>query len=131
MTDVAFVALACGLIIGLGAIGACIVIGVMGVGGKDPGNEDNSAFREAMAAPAAWPEFKGNVAAVATAPFWAEELAAIDQKRAKVKQMGHLLKVKAIKECKKSNLLISSLNEQSLFNKPENTKVLVYQYENY
>ena len=26
----------------------------MGVGGKDPGSEDNLAFREAMAAPAAW-----------------------------------------------------------------------------
>ena len=30
MTNVAFVALACGLIIGLGAIGACIGIGIMG-----------------------------------------------------------------------------------------------------
>lgn len=30
MTNIAFVALACGLIIGLGAIGACIGIGVMG-----------------------------------------------------------------------------------------------------
>jgi F-type H+-transporting ATPase subunit c len=30
MTNLAFVALACGLIIGLGAIGACIGIGVMG-----------------------------------------------------------------------------------------------------
>lgn len=30
MTNVALVALACGLIIGLGAIGACIGIGVMG-----------------------------------------------------------------------------------------------------
>ncbi len=30
MTNVAFVALACGLIIGLGAGGACIGIGVMG-----------------------------------------------------------------------------------------------------
>jgi F-type H+-transporting ATPase subunit c len=29
MTDVAFVALACGLIIGLGAIGACIGVGIM------------------------------------------------------------------------------------------------------
>ena len=29
MTNVAFVALACGLIIGLGAIGACIGIGIM------------------------------------------------------------------------------------------------------
>lgn len=30
MTNIAFVALACGLIIGLGAIGACIGIGIMG-----------------------------------------------------------------------------------------------------
>jgi F-type H+-transporting ATPase subunit c len=30
MNNIAFVALACGLIIGLGAIGACIGIGVMG-----------------------------------------------------------------------------------------------------
>ena len=30
MTNVAFVALACGLIIGLGAVGACIGIGIMG-----------------------------------------------------------------------------------------------------
>ena len=30
MTNVAFVALACGLIIGMGAIGACIGIGIMG-----------------------------------------------------------------------------------------------------
>ena len=30
MSNIAFVALACGLIIGLGAIGACIGIGVMG-----------------------------------------------------------------------------------------------------
>ncbi len=29
MTDVAFVAIACGLIIGLGAIGACIGVGIM------------------------------------------------------------------------------------------------------
>ena len=30
MTDISFVALACGLIIGLGAVGACLGIGVMG-----------------------------------------------------------------------------------------------------
>jgi F-type H+-transporting ATPase subunit c len=29
MTDISFVALACGLIIGLGAIGACIGVGIM------------------------------------------------------------------------------------------------------
>jgi alpha-galactosidase len=70
------------------------VIGVLGVDGLNA--EGNTiSFREAMAAPASLPEFKGNVAAVQTAPFWAEELAAIDQKRAKMQQMAHLLKVKA------------------------------------
>jgi hypothetical protein len=69
------------------------VIGVLGVGGlKAEGN--TVSFRKAMAAPAALPEFKGNVAAVETAPFWSEELDQIDQKRAKVKQMAHLLKTK-------------------------------------
>ena len=69
------------------------VIGVLGVGGLDAkGNA--VAFRKAMAAPASMPEFKGNVAAVETAPFWAEELDAIDEKRGKVKQMARLLKVK-------------------------------------
>jgi len=69
------------------------VIGVLGVDGLNAKGNIIS-FRDAMAAPAAMPEFKGNVAAVQTAPFWAEELAVIDQKRAKVKQMAHLLKVK-------------------------------------
>jgi len=41
------------------------VIGVLGVDG-----EKNVNFRKAMAAPAAMPEFKGNVLAVDTAPFW-------------------------------------------------------------
>lgn len=69
------------------------VIGVLGVGGlKAEGN--TVSFRKAMAAPAALPEFKGNVAAVETAPFWSDELDQIDQKRAKVKQMAHLLKTK-------------------------------------
>ena len=70
------------------------VIGVLGVGGLNA-KGNTVAFREAMAAPASMPEFKGNVAAVQTAPFWAEELAAIDEKRGKLKQMGHQLKVKA------------------------------------
>lgn len=66
------------------------VIGVMGVGGAKAGS-DVVAFREAMAAPASLPEFQGNVAAVPTAPFWSEELGAIDDKRAQVRQMGHYL----------------------------------------
>jgi len=69
------------------------VIGELGVGGVRA-KEGVIAFRKAMSAPAQLPEFKGNVAAVATAPFWSDELAAIDEKRAKVKQMRHLLKVK-------------------------------------
>ena len=66
------------------------VIGVMGVGGPDAG-ADTQEFRKAMAAPAALPEFAGNVIAVQTAPFWSEELEAIDKKREKVSQMRHFL----------------------------------------
>jgi alpha-galactosidase len=69
------------------------VIGVMGVDGlKAP--PDTLAFREAMTAPSLMPEFKGNVFAVPTAPFWSEELGAIDNKRAQVRQMGHYLNSK-------------------------------------
>ena len=66
------------------------VIGVMGVDGLNPGKE-NAAFREAMAAPAALPEFRGNVTAVQTAPFWSAELAAIDKKNEQVNQMRWFL----------------------------------------
>ena len=78
----------------LGAPKLPFVIGVMGVGGKDPGSEDNLAFREAMAAPADLPEFKGNVTAVRTAPFWDEKLGAIQDKKEKVRQMAFELKSK-------------------------------------
>jgi alpha-galactosidase len=47
------------------------VIGVLGVDG-----EKNVNFRKAMAAPADMPEFKGNVVAVDTAPFWDKDIAA-------------------------------------------------------
>ncbi len=67
------------------------VIGAMGVGGAKA-NADNLQFREAMAAPAALPEFKGNVTSVPTSPFWDEPLAAIQEKYEQVKQMAHLLK---------------------------------------
>ena len=67
------------------------VIGVMGVGGKEA-NEGNLEFRKAMAAPAALPEFKGNVVAVPTSPFWDEQLAAIQAKYEKVNQMAYLLR---------------------------------------
>jgi alpha-galactosidase len=70
----------------LGAPKMPFVIGVMGVGGATPGIE-TLEFRKAMAAPASLPEFNGNVVAVETAPFWSEELGAIDKKREQVSQM--------------------------------------------
>jgi hypothetical protein len=69
------------------------VIGVMGVGGDNP-KENNREFREAMAAPAALAEFTGNVVAVPTAPFWDAKLGEIDSKQGQVKQMGRLLRTK-------------------------------------
>jgi hypothetical protein len=78
----------------LGAPKLPFVIGVLGVGGKDPGSEDNLAFREAMAAPAARAEFQGNVTAVRTAPFWDEKLGAIQDKKDKVRQMAFELRNK-------------------------------------
>jgi alpha-galactosidase len=78
----------------LGAPKMPFVIGVLGVDGM--GAKDNTiAFRKAMAAPASMPEFKGNVAAVETAPFWSDELAAIDAKLGKVKAMASGLKTKS------------------------------------
>ena len=77
----------------LGAPKMPFVIGVLGVDGLDASGS-TPAFRKAMAAPAAMPEFKGNVIAVETAPFWSEELEAIDKKREKVRQMSHFLNSK-------------------------------------
>lgn len=65
------------------------VIGVMGVGGI---KEKPDYFREAMAAPAALPGFKGNVVAVQTAPFWDRKLGGIDENRGKISQMEWMLK---------------------------------------
>ncbi len=67
------------------------VIGVMGVGGLKDQSHSMVTFRQAMAAPAEMPEFKGNVVAVETAPFWSDELGDIDAKRAQISQMGHFL----------------------------------------
>jgi hypothetical protein len=76
------------------------VIGVMGVGGplEEYDNERNKTvhgnFRAAMAAPADLPEFKNNVTAVQTAPFWDAPLAAIDAKLGQVRQMAYYLRTK-------------------------------------
>jgi len=77
----------------LGAPKMPFVIGVLGVGGVKA-NDGTVAFCKAMTAPSLLPEFKGNVIAVPTAPFWAEELAAIEEKRGKIKAMAATLKNK-------------------------------------
>jgi len=64
------------------------VIGVMGVGGI---KDKPDYFRQAMAAPADMPEFKGNVAAVETAPFWDKPLAAIAEKLGKPRGLAYHL----------------------------------------
>jgi carbohydrate esterase-like sialic acid-specific acetylesterase len=69
------------------------VIGVLGVGGAKA-NPQTIEFRKAMAAPAALPEFRGNVVAVETSPFWSEELGAIADKHEQVRQMSYFLNSK-------------------------------------
>jgi alpha-galactosidase len=69
------------------------VIGVLGVDGTNA-SASTRQFREAMTAPSLLPEFKGNVIAVPTTPFWSEELGAIDKKREKVSQMSYYLNSK-------------------------------------
>ncbi len=77
------------------------VIGVLGVGG--PIDDDYSPryrvthqnFRDAMAAPASMPEFKGNVAAVRTELYWDQPLAAIEAKFGQVNNMARQLRNKA------------------------------------
>lgn len=76
------------------------VIGVMGVGGPLEKYTSqryvpiHGGFRNAMAAPASLPEFKGNVTAVRTAPFWDMRLKEIQEKQSKVRQMTGFLKNK-------------------------------------
>lgn len=76
------------------------VIGVMGVGGpvdkytgdslRYKSTHDN--FRKAMAAPAAMPEFRGNVTAVLTEAYWDAELDAVTKKNAKVAEKARALR---------------------------------------
>jgi hypothetical protein len=66
------------------------VIGVLGVDG-----EKNVNFRKAMAAPAAMPEFIGNVVAVDTAPFWDRDIEAAEPKQGEYNEIvgtAHTLK---------------------------------------
>jgi Carbohydrate esterase, sialic acid-specific acetylesterase len=87
----------------LAAPGMPFVIGVMGVGGpidadgagkKRRNRATHTQFRAGMSAPAAMAEFKGNVMAVPTAPYWDAKLSAIADKMGKVRNMGRMLRTK-------------------------------------
>jgi alpha-galactosidase len=103
------------------------VIGVMGVGGLRDESAEMTAFRRAMAAPADLPEFKGNVVAVQTAPFWSDELGAIDAKRGKISQKrwelgnqvkeGKLKKEEADREIERFEDALISAEERALWNR--------------
>ncbi len=66
------------------------VIGVMGVGGEK--NEKHNNFRQAMAAPALLPEFKGNVTAVMTEKYWDVKMGELAYRWNKVKNKSRSLK---------------------------------------
>ncbi len=80
------------------------VIGVMGVGGpveaytreQQRHKPVHQNFRNAMAAPATRPEFKGNVVPVLTEQYWDLQLSALRSKDAKIKQA-----VKALRSANK------------------------------
>lgn len=90
------------------------VIGVMGVGGPvekyGPAQQryksTHDGFRKAMAAPAAMPEFQGNVAAVLTENYWDEELAELLSR-------GEKLNAKS-RELNKDKSLTRQQREESL-----------------
>ena len=75
------------------------VIGVLGVGGptSEYGPDQlrykatHQNFRDAMAAPAQLPEFKGNVVAVRTEKYWDQELTAAIAKDSAIKQKAKKL----------------------------------------
>ena len=69
------------------------VIGVMGVDGEHP-SPDHQQFRDAMAAPAKLDEFRGNVVAVPTGPYWDDKLGAIASKFGEVRQKSYQLRTK-------------------------------------
>ena len=74
------------------------VIGVMGVGGI---RDQPEYFRQAMAAPASYPEFKDTVTAVETAPFWDQPLADLSVEIAAVNKSAYYLKKNEPKHIRK------------------------------
>lgn len=94
------------------------VIGIMGVGGPTseygPGEQRYKAthqnFRDAMAAPAELPEFKGNVVAIRTEKYWDRELKLARAKESEIKEQAKKQKLKPAEE----RALVEKMRAESL-----------------
>ena len=73
----------------------------MGIGGvkEDAKPGGMQYFRQAQAAPAALPEFKGNVVAVQTAPYWDDDLETL---RGRLEALWPKMDARAAEEVKKN-----------------------------
>ena len=92
----------------LDAPGMPFVIGVMGVAGL---KEKPDYFRQAMAAPASLPAFKGRVVAVETAPFWDQPLADLAMEMGVVGKSAYYLKKKEPHHVRKDPIAAAILDK--------------------
>jgi hypothetical protein len=91
----------------LSAPGMPFVIGVMGIDGLQKGSKPPMAnFRAAQVKPTTLPEFKSNVIAVETAPFWDDDLDALQQRMQKLNE-------KVDREAKKDPKLTRDAKEEA------------------
>lgn len=100
------------------------VIGVMGIGGEKEGAKAPQLnFRQAQVAQLAIPEFKGNVLAVQTSPFWDNDLDALQQRMEKLndKLNREFKKDPTLKPAAKEEARKKAIDEQF---KPEEVKRL-------
>jgi alpha-galactosidase len=100
------------------------VIGVMGIGGEKEGKKaPQRHFRMAQAAPALLPEFKGNVVAVETAPFWDDNLDALQERWEKLE---HKLEQESKKDPKLSQAAKDEARKKAIVEqfRPEDWKKL-------
>jgi hypothetical protein len=105
----------------LGVMGLPFVIGVLGVGGPTADFLPDQAryravydnFRAAMAAPAAWPEFKGNVVALRTERYWDRELTLARARESEIKARAKAAKLRPVEETRlTAQLLAEGLSER-------------------
>ena len=98
------------------------VIGVLGVGGQTaeygPDQHRYKAthqnFRDAMAAPAQLPEFKGNVAAMLAEKYWDRELTAAKAKDNEIKQKAKKLAAEAKMQPAEEKAVLEKMRAEGL-----------------